>query len=197
MKPNLCTAVCGALLPVLVGCENAPTEPAAPEVASFNFLNGPSDLINVIRFEDQVAFNVRDSETDLLAVAGLPADPTDAFFCGGPSGFQLMALQFVGQLQEVFHALVIGDDVNLHVYQLSTFTGPCTATPSAVGRGSLRLTDNDVFVSLTRTNSFGGRMVGTVEHLASGERLHLTAVGRMQIKRDGTFRQLVTKVHLR
>lgn len=70
-------------------------------------------------------------------------------------------------------------------------SGPCTDTdnqtgPWATGDATVTSNDNDVFVSGTRTNSFGDRGRGTVVDSA-GEQWFYSWTFRAQIDRDDAF----------
>jgi len=193
MKRLLSSAVCAALL-LLTGYE-APAAAAGP-----GFLNGPSILPNVFRFEDETWVGLGDDSTGLAAFAGLPADPAE--ICADSFHLNVMAFQTVGQLQAVFHVLILGDDVNIVVYELSdllpvtALSDLCNATPIAAGTGRLVYTDNDYDVSGTRTNSFGAEFHGTLQDLEHGGPVHLRAAYRAQFAKDGTHRTVVVTVKL-
>ena len=61
-----------------------------------------------------------------------------------------------------------------------------SVAPLAIGKAHLARTDNDIFVSLDRTDSFGANLGG----LASGEggRFQVRARFRVTIQRNGEFR---------
>ncbi|HEU4747633.1 MAG TPA: hypothetical protein VFS56_03965, partial [Gemmatimonadaceae bacterium] len=154
-----------------------------------------SEFPNVVRFEGQFVFFIFDPETGLVALAGAPDDPAQAAPCGGDEPFATVDFQEAGVRQGVIHALVKGDEVNLHVFQLSTFVNACVSTPIASGKGRLMYTDNDVFLSGTRANSWGFRMGGDVT-LVGGGTAHLMAHNHFQVLPDGTFRRLFRQVRL-
>lgn len=155
---------------------------------------GP-EFPNVVRFEGEFVFFIFDPETDLVALAGAPDDPAAAFPCGGDQPFAIVDFQEAGVRQGVIHALVKGDEVNLHVFRLSTFVNPCVSSPIAVGEGRLMYVDNDAFLSGTRGNSWGFRMEGDVT-LVGGGSAHLMAHNRFQVLPDGTFRRIFRQVRL-
>ena len=185
----------------LIGCEQAPVGPAGspvpPRAPRFNFLNGPpAPGPNVIRYADNtVGVLVEDDEANLIAIEGLPADPSDVFLCdGGTEQLATLAIQDVGLLGEVIHKHVRGDDVPIHVYSLSGFDGDilgliCTGTPIASGSGRLVVTDNP--------NSAGFHIAGTLTDLATGGLVRLTAFARQMVLPDGTLRVMTTYVQLR
>jgi hypothetical protein len=149
---------------------------------------------NVFRFEDQLVFAMGDSETDLLIWYGLPDNPADAIECGGTEPFDLAAFKIVGDPTGALKLLAKGEG-NLHVYQLSTFTDFCTSTPLGQGTGRIILNDNDLDVSGTGTNSFGGRINGTVIP-ADGGTAHVIGHFRFLIGQDGVLRQVVNAVRM-
>jgi hypothetical protein len=191
----LAAAVLGAFT---VGCKDTPlTGPNSDSsTPQYNFSNGPSNLPNVFRFEGTVGgAAVVDPRTDLVAIDGLPDNPADLAECGGTAGILNLAdFQVSGDLADVFHVLAQAE-LNIHVYQLSTFVDICTSEPLAQGTGRLIINDNDAGVSGTRTNSFGHRLNGPVT-LADGGTAHLTAYSRFLILRDGTFRHVSSGVTL-
>jgi hypothetical protein len=192
MKRSL--ALAPAIAALLLACSDAPggSTPFAPE---FNFLNGPSELPNVFRFEDQFVALIFDPQTGLVALAGAPADPAAAVPCGGSEPFAVVQFQDAGQIRAVIHSLVVGPEVNLHVYDLATFINPCVSTPIAQGTGRFMYTDNDVFVTGSGADAFGFRMHGEVT-LTSGESAHLEAHNRFIIWPNGEFRRIYRQVRL-
>lgn len=150
---------------------------------------------NVIRFQDQFFFGIQDPETDLIAVAGLPDDPKQAPVCGGSEPFAVVDIQEVGVQPDVVHVLLKGDEVNLNVYQLSTYAGFCVSSPIATGTGRLMYLDNDAYLAGGGGNSWGFRMGGRVS-LVGGGSAHLMAHNRFQILPDGTFRRVFRQVRL-
>ena len=189
MRTHKAEATALALLGTLaIACGDGATPATGPDAPApaFDFTNGPAELPNVIRLEEQGGVGVIfDAERDLLLFVGLPEDPTDAVDCGGTEPFATNSVQIIGLLQEVLMVLVKSEP-NLHVYQASTFTDFCTSEPIAVGQGRLVVTDNDILVSGTRTNSFGANVTGQVA-LASGGTATVSAHARFVIHPDGTF----------
>lgn len=178
-----------------LGCaDRSPTSPETSQEPVLDFTNGPSDLANVFRFEDQLLFAIGDAETDLLVWYGLTENPADLIECGGTEGFDLASFQIVGDLTGVFKFLAKGEG-HLHVYQLSTFTDFCTSVPLGQGTGRIILNDNDLDVSGTGTNSFGGRINGRVT-LAAGGTAHVIGEFRFLIGKDGIRRDVVNAVRL-
>jgi hypothetical protein len=179
---------------LLAGCEPARTAPTAPPTAPLlNFVNGPGELVNVIRFStDDGGFFIADPASGLVAAEGLPADPSTFFGCeGGQNPASTLTWQQVGWLRGVIHNHVVGRDVNIHVFQLSDLDPSqpdpflhlwCTGTPIAAGTGNASVTDNDLFGTGGKTNAVTIRMQGMVTDLRTGQSLHLTA--RLHIVAD-------------
>lgn len=190
-------AVALALLAVSVtACDGTPTA-ALEELppVRFDFLNGPDDLPNVFRTATNAGFSVPDPSTGYIAIAGLPTPPTSLTRCGGTMPFQTSSELTEGELKEVLHDLRMGSDLNVFVYQIATFRGICASTPFASGIGHAIRTDNDLFTTFTRTNSFGLRIQGRVQD-AAGQSYHLDAEVRDLIFPDFTFKRVVDNVHL-
>ena len=190
----------GCLLVVSVfvlGCGDsaAPTTVADLSEPRFNFINGPSTA-NVFRHEEQILVDIFDPETDLLVEAGLPADPSDAFFCGGGSGFDLMPIQNAGLLQDAINVLILGRDIHIHVYNVTTPGGICDELPIAQGMGNVTLNDNDSPIAGPGANSFGWRIQGTLDDLVNGGKVRVAGVARFLILPDESFKVDRTSVRL-
>jgi hypothetical protein len=172
---------------LLAGCDSADITPVAPSTApQFNFVNGPAELPNVIRFStNDGGFFIPDPASGLVAVEGLPADPSTLFSCdGGENPASTLTWQQVGWLRGLIHAHILGQDVNIHVFQLSDIDPSqpdpflhlwCTGTPIAAGTGDAMAVDNDYFSTGGKNEAVTLRMRGTVTDLRTGESLHLTA----------------------
>lgn len=191
MRPSLLLLATSFALGCAVDSTGPPT---APLRARLDIATAGPEFPNVVRFQGEFVFAIQDPETDLIAFAGLPDDPWQDTFCGGSEPYAIVDFQESGHRQEVIHALVRGDEVNLHVFQRSTFVD-CVSSPIAVGEGRLMYVDNDLFASGTRANSWGFRMGGTVS-LVGGGSAHLMAHNRFQILPDGTFRRVFRQVRL-
>ena len=180
-----------------LACSGDPTAPRTPDLhPSFDVASSPQNVPNVFRVRGEFATGILDTETDLIAWAGLPADPTQLVDCGGAELLQIANWQFVGdKLQAAIKALVKLDPANLAVYRLSTFVDPCVSKPLAQGTGRVMYTDSDIFYTGGREDSWGFRMEGTVT-LASGGTAHLLAHNRWQIQTDGTVRRIFRQVKL-
>lgn len=154
-----------------------------------------ADAPNVWRYQAQFIFGIQDPVTDLFAIAGLPDHPFQALDCGGSEPYAIADFQESGVQQDVIHALVKGSDVNLDVYQRSTFSGFCTSLPIAHGTGRMMYNDNDAYVTGSGSNAWGYKMEGQVE-LVSGGSASLMAHNRFQILPDGSFRRIFRMVRL-
>ena len=189
-------AVALALLTVAVtACDQPPTAVVEVPPANLDFLNGPDDLPNVFRTAVSAGFSMRDPSTGYIVMAGLPTPPQSLTICGGTMPVQTSSEMTEGELSGVLHDLRMGSDLNLFVYQIAGFRGICASTPFASGSGHAIRTDNDLFTSLTRTNSFGLSIQGTVQD-AAGQTYRVTAELHDLIFPDGSFKRVVQNVHL-
>ena len=186
-----------ALLIVAVACDEPPTaianRPAA--VVHRDFLNGPDDLPNVFRTATNAGFSMRDPSTGYIVMAGLPTPPSSLTFCGGTMSFQTSSELTEGELSDVLHDLRMGSDLNMFVYRIAGFAGVCASTPFATGIGHAIRTDNDLFTTFTRTNSFGLRIDGVVQD-AAGQSYRVNAELHDLIFRDLTFKRVVQNVYV-
>jgi hypothetical protein len=177
---------------LLAGCDPEVSAPTAlATVPRFNFVNGPANLANVIRFStNNAGFVIVDTTSGLIAFGGFPADPRTYFGCeGGENSASTLTWQSVGLLRAVLKTHAVGRDVNIHVFQLSDLDASqpdliagvlCTATPIAAGTGDVRFVLNG-----DQTPEFVGaqeaheamtiQMRGAVTNLRTGESLRLTA----------------------
>jgi len=183
-----------ALLAV-AACDRPPTTVVELPPAHLDFLNGPDDLPNVFRTAVSAGFSMRDPSTGYIVMAGLPTPPSSLTICGGTMPVQTSSEMTEGELSGVLHDLRMGSDLNVFVYQIATFRGICASTPFASGIGHAIRTDNDLFTSLTRTNSFGMRIQGVVQD-AAGQSYRLNAELHDLIFPDLTFKRVVQNVHL-
>lgn len=182
-----------------LACEHPDASPT--DLPQFNFTNGPDELPNVIRGQFAFAVGILDPATGLRVIAGLPTVPASHISCQalgpqftGTDDFQLQDEQFVGS--EPLMYLSQTAEVNLHVYQASTFMGFCRSTIYAQGTGRLLSTDNDFTFSGSRTNAFGFHMTGAVTVAGTGETAQLNAFVRFQIGQTGALQILTRKVQL-
>lgn len=182
---------------VALGCAVDSTEPRPLPLQPQFAVTQAQEVPNVVRFGSQYFFGITDTETDLIAFAGLPADPKNWYGCGGNEPLETVDFQYVGLLQDAIKGLMKDGDVNLHVYQFSTYRGFCVSTPLAQGKGRAMYVDNNVFFSpdLTNSNSWGWRMEGPVT-LTAGGTANLMAHNRWQFLPNGTFRRIFRQVRL-
>ena len=179
----------------LAACDQPPTAIRELPPVRLDFLNGPDDLPNVFRTATNAGFSMRDPSTGYIAMAGLPNPPSSLTFCGGTVPFQTSSELTEGELKDVLHDLRMGSDLNVFVYQIATFRGVCASTPFASGIGHAIRTDNDLFTTFTRTNSFGLRIQGVVQD-AAGQSYRLNAELHDLIFPDLTFKRVVQNVNL-
>src|SRR5262245_6115344 len=189
-------AVALTLLAVAVAaCDRPPTAVVELPPVHMDFLNGPDDLPIVFRTATNAGFAMRDPSTGYIAMAGLPTPPSSITLCGGTMPFQTSSEMTEGELSGVLHDLRMGSDLSVFVYKIAGFRGVCASTPFASGTGHAIRTDNDLFTSLTRTNSFGTRIQGVVQD-AAGQSYRLNAEVHDLIFPDPTFKRVVQNVHL-
>ena len=158
----------------------------------------PPDTSGVVtRFTDVIAFSYID-ETDGLIALGGPPPEEGCFGEGFDDTAEFMEVQTpAGPIVAVAHQA----ELDVFVYDL-TLGHPCDileagGTPIPLYTGTMRTVanDNDLEVSLTRTNSFGARSTGWVED-AEGNRCRFSAHVRLQITRDEQFRVLTEGIHI-
>lgn len=144
----------------------------------------PDDSGIVIRIDDWLALGYRDAADDLVALGGPPAEQwcidvgwedyvTQYQFAHTPPGATVMTVH--------------GSDLPVWVYRASLFAEVCDVvlgggSPELIASGTVRLvvSDNDLFASETRTNSFGHSAIGTVVD-AHGDLWSFSAEFRGQI----------------
>jgi hypothetical protein len=186
------------LLPLVVACNTDPTGARpVPIPPRLNFMNGPAELPNLVRFNGIQVLAIGDAKTDLAVFAGLPENVKQATACigGTDDSWGIGDFQFAGIRQQVIKAVVSNTDATLNVYRLSTFEGFCVSDPIATGRGTLRYHDNDVFLTSGRRDTFGFEISGPVT-LAMGGTANLDAHTLLYTLPDGTFGQEVSQVKL-
>jgi hypothetical protein len=191
MRPSPLLLVSSFALACAVDSTSPPSTPLHPRLDA---TAAAPEFPNVVRFQDQFVVSIQDPETDLIAFAGLPDDPTQSASCGGDEPFGIIDFHSAGLRQGVEHVVAKGE-VNLDVYRLSTFAGPCVSTPIAEGTGRVIYTDNDAFITGNGGVSWGFRMEGHVT-LVGGGSAHLLAHNRFQVLPDDTFRRVFRQVRL-
>jgi hypothetical protein len=165
----------------------APTGAAPPEDPP-----GP-----VSRFTEPFAVALFDPADGLVALGGPPPE----LGCFG-LGFEdnLAEFQIVELPSGPVKVLVRDDDMPIFLYAASSFDEICEAVrggaiPEPIATGTVRvvLNDNDVDVSLTRTNAFGYTATGTLER-ADGTTCAFSATSRALITKQDEFRVLVENI---
>lgn len=186
--------VCGALLPA---CSDEPTSPQpapalGPVLRTVRNPDGPGAF--VIRFDGVLGFLFDDPGSDLRVIAGVTLDQLAALCSGGDFTLEPATGQVVFRPDGSIHQLFKAKGVTLLVFE-QAFADFCAVPPFAVGRGNFINTDNDLLVSLNRTNSFGFRLRGRVTD-ASGGQSHLVAMFHAIINRCGELRVLTSAIKL-
>lgn len=164
---------------------------AALLMAQVAIAGPPASSGPVERFVDTFGAGYIDEADGLVALGGPPPEE-GCFGLGFDDPANVMVVHTgAGPIK----VLIRQGDTPVFVYDL-TVGHPCeiieaggTPVPLYVGSMSTIWTDNDVDVSLTRTNSFGGSSKGWVFD-ADGNRCHLSAHVRLQVTRDGEFKVL-------
>lgn len=194
----------GAMLAVAAlmasGCGDS--EPAAPTAAAVAkpqnlYSNGPSTL-NVFRTTDGFVFGLPDLQTGLLAWVGLPTDPTQDAGCGngGNQTLQQVPMQFAGVYQAV-NLLAVAQEINIHVYDISTFEDTCFSPFIAAGTVHMVFGDNDVAAAGPGADAFGFTIQGIVTGYPGGEPLRVQGEVRSLISPiDGSFQRVTTRLTL-
>ena len=201
MKLQSRVAICLGMLLLTIGCEH-PTAGGPARSPQFDFMNGPSDLPNVVRGDSGLLFVWADVSTDLVIVVNAPAAGVSAVRrCGGPSTPEPEPVQTAGELQDVLHQVRLWRDVNIHIYSpvpspFRSFLDLCRLSPIAMGTGNFTSTDNDRHNAGNGANAFGFRAEGIVD-LVSGGSARVLAESERMIAPDGTITEiLVNNVRL-
>jgi hypothetical protein len=151
----------------------------------------------VSRFTEPFAVALEDPADQLVALGGPPPEQG----CFG-LGFEdnLAEFQIVELPSGPVKALVRDDDMPIFLYAASTTDELCEAVfggaiPEPIATGTVRvvLTDNDVDVSLRRTNAFGFTAKGTLER-ADGTACAFSATFRALVTQQDEFRVLVSDI---
>jgi len=151
----------------------------------------------VIRFTEPFAVSLDDPADQLVALGGPPPE----LGCFG-LGFEdnLGEFQIIELPSGPVKALIRDDDMPMFLYAASSTDELCEAVfggaiPEPIATGTVRvvLNDNDVDVSLTRTNAFGFTAKGTLER-ADGTACAFSATFRALITQEDEFRVLVSNI---
>ena len=147
----------------------------------------------VSRFTESFAVAYEDSADGLVALGGPPPE----LGCFG-LGFEdnLADFQIVELPSGPVKILIHDVDMPIFLYAASSIDEICDSVfggviPEPIATGTVRvvLNDNDVDVSLTRTNAFGHTATGTLQR-ADGTTCHFSAMFRALITKEGEFRLL-------
>jgi hypothetical protein len=171
--------IAAGVLASALGCNDvsSPTPPAEPQSPAFS--------ASVERFTEPYFNILVDESQGLVAVLGL-GDEQLPGLCGGQEVTFDQLFDVAVNRPDGSIKLTARGSVRLTVYSLDGITDLCQlidATPLATGTAQFNHTDNDFFVSLNRTNSFGETLVGVAS--GSGGRFLVHAGFRITISRDG------------
>ena len=194
MRHPLClAALATAGLMSACSSDSPPTAPddLGPSARTANAPLGPGAF--VLRFDGVIGLAFSGPDEPYSVVAGLTLDQLAALCAGGDFQLEPATGQDVFRPDGSVHELFRARGVTVVVLE-GAFADICD-TPFAVGRGNYTSTDNDLFVSGNRTNSFGFRLRGRVTD-AEGERHHLLAKFHALITRRGEFREIALDVRL-
>lgn len=191
MRPAVlgCSTLASALV---LGCSE-PSAPTAPAATAEPVAQRTADLVN--RFSAPFFDLVVDG--DLVALVGIGPTQLSAFCAGDESVLDLVRIQEVTRPDGSFKVTVRGRP-RLAIYSISGVSDLCELTPAsalAVGRAQFSQTDNDVAVSLNRTNSFGSNLSGVAS--GRGGRYKVQARFRVTIQRNGEFRVRNERVRIK
>jgi hypothetical protein len=159
------------------------------------------------RFEEVVVEAFPDLENGLAVFVNTTrkdlCDWVEAGAVGPPPGVVPISIQ----IKETAKGAVVVSAhgvVPIEVWRLDDdvppLVGACEDTDGqagllAMGTARIGFTDNDAGVSLTRTNSFGGRLQATLT--ADGDTWRYTHTYRFQVDRDGEFQVRAENYNLR
>jgi hypothetical protein len=190
---TLSVAACFSMAVFAAACSE-PLAPNPAEEVRFNFLNGPTELPNVFRFETRFPVVVADLTRGLVVVTNFPEDPRTRPPCGGTNPADFAPIQEAGQITEVIKMLSNDQDASLHVYNLADIPGAggffpnnaafCTAMWIARGQGRMVYTDNDWTGSGPGSNTWRVQMTGQVVMEDGGASAQLNASQHFMIRRE-------------
>jgi len=189
----------GLALVLAAGCTESATSPTAlsdsPPAPTLDFINGPAFPGNsgIFRFEEQEWFVGFDPDDLIFSIIALGVPLNESFFCtDAPLDPEFLSWQ-EWFASGAYHQHIKGTDVLIEVVD---FNWTCGDEPLAIGTGDFNLVDNDLFVSGTRTNSFGYNAHGQLTDPVTGNPVNYSETWRAQIKKNGEFRALVENIHL-
>ena len=181
MRPSLpgYVALAGSFI---LACADV-SSPTGPTVAAEAVSAQPAALVS--RFTGPFFQFLVDG--DLIAVMGLSPDQLPALCAGDESVLDELHFQEVtrpdGSLK-----LVLRARPRLIIYSIAGVSDLCdlsAVAPLATGKIQMTQTDNDLFVSLRRTNSVGTNLGGIAS--GAGGRFKVRGRFRITIKRNGDF----------
>jgi len=187
---NAFTIALAGGLAAACGTDTSPTDPEGAPSPSFRTGNnaaGPGALVIRSGTAFFVTFTAPGSAN--LVAAGLSEGQLADFCSSGESPLGEAIEQIVIRPDGSVHDLFKARNVPLLLFPADA-ESICTVAPLAVGRGNYTRTDNDLFVTGGRTNSFGFRIRGQVTD-ASGDKHHVLVVFKGQLNRVHGARQHV------
>jgi len=155
----------------------------------------------VIRFSDQFAFFIVDSQHELVSFHG--TNLSFAQICSGvPFEFDPLTIQLIDSPSGALHALFFGDEHHVVIYPSNGWPNPDHVGPGdcpalavlpvvASGTAHLVRTDNDIEVSGQGANAFGWTAEG-VPFTPSGGKLNYSETVRALVKPGGGDLQPLT-----
>jgi hypothetical protein len=197
MRRSLPLAIALACGSLTLACSDTPTspagwEPAGSELRTARNPNSPGAL--VVRFEGALGLFFSGPDEQYSVLAGLTLANLAALCADEGFSFEPILGQDVIRPDGSVHEVTQGRNVTILVFE-GAFADFCAAPPFAVGRGRWTNTDNDLFVSLNRTNSFGFRLRGGVTE-PGGQRHHVLVKFHGLFSRQGAFRELTSDIKL-
>lgn len=164
-----------------------------PRTRDLSTAEPPATSGIVIRFDGLGAFLTIDSARGLTAIQGI--DVVEA--CQGNPIMEVVEIQRILNPNGPVVELLKSDELRTSVWPFTGFSCALftTTDPLAVGTSSLIRNDNDIFVSGTRTNSFGWRGHGVLND-GDGEEVRFHNNVRLLILKDGTFKEVVSDIFL-
>jgi hypothetical protein len=192
---------------LLAGCDAAPSGPATPAVALDRAATAAAaESPNVGEVSFPYVFGIFDEETQLLAVFGLPADPTRWEGCGGTEPAETITLKLVGLKSGLLKILIRDGETSIHVFRTSgqregefglEAVAPFVCETPAIATGTGR-------VHVTAATGSGGTSVinisltGTLTSLETGGLVRLTAANKFLVTAGGgpTADPVDGRVHL-
>jgi hypothetical protein len=160
------------------------------------------------RVEEPIFLLIPDTENRLAVFVNITREDYCAWEAGGFVGDPPVGELVESQVVETGKGALVGSfraDVSIELWRLDAdvppLVGPCEDTdgqtgPWATGTIHIAANDNDIDVTLTRTNSFGDRGQATVRD-AAGVTWHYSFVFRARISKDDVFAVSAENFNLR